>query len=29
LSGDAAEPERLLFPHELVVRSSTAPPPER
>ncbi|MFI7706465.1 LacI family DNA-binding transcriptional regulator [Nonomuraea sp. NPDC049480] len=27
LSGGTAEPERLLFPHELIVRSSTAPPP--
>ncbi|MEO3873938.1 LacI family DNA-binding transcriptional regulator [Nonomuraea sp. B12E4] len=27
LSGEAARPERLIFPYELVVRSSTAPPP--
>ncbi|MEV6033719.1 LacI family DNA-binding transcriptional regulator [Nonomuraea sp. NPDC052116] len=26
LSGAAAEPERLVFPHELIVRTSTAPP---
>jgi DNA-binding LacI/PurR family transcriptional regulator len=26
LSGGTAEPERVLFPYELVVRSSTAPP---
>ncbi|MFI6739934.1 LacI family DNA-binding transcriptional regulator [Nonomuraea sp. NPDC050451] len=26
LSGGAAEPERLVFPHELIVRASTAPP---
>ncbi|MEV0387831.1 LacI family DNA-binding transcriptional regulator [Nonomuraea sp. NPDC050643] len=27
LLGDAAKPERLVFPHELIIRSSTAPPP--
>ncbi|MFI6923062.1 LacI family DNA-binding transcriptional regulator [Nonomuraea spiralis] len=27
LSGTAARPERRLFPHELIVRASTAPPP--
>lgn len=27
LSGGAAEPERLLFPYELIVRASTGPPP--
>ncbi|GGS70937.1 LacI family DNA-binding transcriptional regulator [Nonomuraea spiralis] len=27
LSGAAARPERRLFPHELIVRASTAPPP--
>lgn len=27
LSGAAAKPERLIFPHELIVRTSTAPPP--
>ncbi|MEU6711578.1 LacI family DNA-binding transcriptional regulator [Nonomuraea sp. NPDC046802] len=27
LSGGAAKPERLLFPYELIVRTSTAPPP--
>jgi DNA-binding LacI/PurR family transcriptional regulator len=29
LSGGTSEAERLLFPHELIVRSSTAPPPGR
>ncbi|MEV0232601.1 LacI family DNA-binding transcriptional regulator [Nonomuraea sp. NPDC050786] len=28
LSGTAAEPERLIFPYELIVRASTAPPPQ-
>ncbi|MBN6055961.1 LacI family DNA-binding transcriptional regulator, partial [Nonomuraea sp. RK-328] len=27
LAGAPAKPERLLFPHELIVRASTAPPP--
>ncbi|MGW4800119.1 LacI family DNA-binding transcriptional regulator [Nonomuraea sp. NPDC004297] len=29
LAGSAARPERRLFPHELVVRASTAPPAHR